>query len=244
LVLRRWQQVKEGEGRVVLLAGEAGIGKSRLTAALEDNLKQEACVCLRYFCQPHHQGSALQPILAQLAHAAGFRHDDTVAERRRKLDTVLAPGAGNGDGEVALFAELLGLHDSRTARPASNGSAAPAPPRPQCAHYPPRNAGAAQSGADAVRGRALDRPDFARAADADHRAAADSADPARDHIPPGLSAAVERPAARYDDDAQPALAARSPRRWSTTSPAAKRCRRVCSTRSSSAPTACRCSSRS
>jgi hypothetical protein len=76
LLLRRWRQIKNNEGRVVLLAGEPGIGKSRLTAALEDQIKDDAHTCLRYFCQPHHQGSALQPVLAQLAHAASFAHDD------------------------------------------------------------------------------------------------------------------------------------------------------------------------
>ncbi len=111
LLLRRWQQVKEGEGRVVLLAGEPGIGKSRLTSALEDNLKHEAHVCLRYFCQPHHQGSALQPILGQLQHAAGFTHDDTPASKRTKLEKLLAREAGSG-GDVELFAEHLGLAPS------------------------------------------------------------------------------------------------------------------------------------
>ena len=80
LLRRRWAQIKDGEGRVVLLGGEPGIGKSRLTAALEDELKGEAHVCLRYFCQPHHQGSALQPILAQFQHAAGFAPNDTPAD--------------------------------------------------------------------------------------------------------------------------------------------------------------------
>jgi class 3 adenylate cyclase/predicted ATPase len=114
LLARRWQQIKAGEGRVVLLAGEPGIGKSRLTAALEDDLKPEAHVCLRYFCQPHHQGSALQPILAQLQHAAGFKPNDTVAERRAKLQNLLARDAANGGADVELFAELLGLAESRS----------------------------------------------------------------------------------------------------------------------------------
>ena len=94
LLLRRWQQIKGGEGRVVLLAGEPGIGKSRLTAALEDGLREEAHVCLRYFCQPHHQGSSLQPILAQLQHAAGFAHDDTPAGKRTKLEALFGAGGG------------------------------------------------------------------------------------------------------------------------------------------------------
>ena len=117
LLLRRWQQIKDGEGRVVLLAGEPGIGKSRLTAALEDQIKHEAHVCLRYFCQPHHQGSALQPVLAQLAHAAGFR------PRRRPPNTSARSSkrCWSGRGQIAaatieLFAELLGLADFRGIR--------------------------------------------------------------------------------------------------------------------------------
>ncbi len=117
LLLRRWAQIKDGEGRVVLLAGEPGIGKSRLTAALEDRLKQEAHSCLRYFCQPHHQGSALQPIVGQLTHAAGFAHDDTPANRRAKLEALLVQTSG-GAAAIELFAELLGLAASPAAAPA------------------------------------------------------------------------------------------------------------------------------
>ena len=76
LLRRRWQQIKDGEGRVVLVAGEPGIGKSRLTAAMEDDLKDQPHTCVRYFCQPQHQGSALHPVLGQLQHAAGFSRDD------------------------------------------------------------------------------------------------------------------------------------------------------------------------
>ncbi len=124
LLMRRWQQIKQGEGRVVLLAGEPGIGKSRLTAALEDNLKDEAHVCLRYFCQPHHQGSALQPIIGQLQHAARFEANDSDSARQAKLDAVLAREGAIAPEDMVLFAELLGFAVGR-AQNAAGGSMDP-----------------------------------------------------------------------------------------------------------------------
>jgi predicted ATPase len=85
LLLRRWGQAKTGEGRVVLISGEAGIGKSRLTAALSEHVGVEAHTRLRYFCSPHHQDSALYPFIAQLEHAAGFVRDDAVDAKLGKL---------------------------------------------------------------------------------------------------------------------------------------------------------------
>jgi class 3 adenylate cyclase len=76
LLLRRRQQAKSGEGRVILLSGEPGIGKSRLTAAVLEQLEQEPHTRLRHFCSPHHQDSALYPFIAQLERAAGFARDD------------------------------------------------------------------------------------------------------------------------------------------------------------------------
>ena len=90
LLLRRWSKAKTGEGQVVLLSGEAGIGKSRLTAALLERLASEPHTRLRYFCSPQHTDSALYPIISQMERAAGFVHDDTPQAKLDKLDAVLA----------------------------------------------------------------------------------------------------------------------------------------------------------
>jgi class 3 adenylate cyclase/predicted ATPase len=109
LLMRRWQQAKAGDGSVVLISGEPGIGKSRITQAVQDRLGTEPHTHLRYFCSPHHQDSALYPVIAQLERAAGFRRDDTVEQRLNKLETVLAQ-ATNDLGEAApLLADLLSI---------------------------------------------------------------------------------------------------------------------------------------
>jgi predicted ATPase len=77
LLLRRWSKAKTGEGQVVLLSGEAGIGKSRLTAALLERLASEPHTRLRYFCSPQHTNSALYPVIRQMERAAGLARDDT-----------------------------------------------------------------------------------------------------------------------------------------------------------------------
>jgi len=108
LLLRRWSRAKSGEGQVVLLSGEAGIGKSRLTAALLERLSGEAHTRLRYFCSPQHTDSAFYPIIGQMERAAGLAHDDKPQAKLDKLDAVLAQTSTSTE-DAALFAEMLSL---------------------------------------------------------------------------------------------------------------------------------------
>jgi class 3 adenylate cyclase len=108
LLMRRWTRAKAGDGQVVLVSGEPGIGKSRITAALAERLHVEPYLRLRYFCPPYHQDTALFPFIDQLGRAAGFARDDPPAIKREKLEAVLAL-AVPPDEDVALLADLLSL---------------------------------------------------------------------------------------------------------------------------------------
>ena len=132
LLIRRWSKAKTGEGQVVLLSGEPGIGKSRLTAAVLERLAVEPHTRLRYFCSPQHTDSALYPIISQMERAAGFAHDDTAQVKLDKLDALLAQSftprqdaallSGN-----AVAAKRWTLSDTRTcpaAAPTENAGSA------------------------------------------------------------------------------------------------------------------------
>ena len=108
MLVRRWSKAKTGEGQVVLLSGEAGIGKSRLTAGLLERLSTEPHTRLRYFCSPQHTDSAFYPIIGQMERAAGFAHDDTPQSKLDKLDALLEQ-TSTSKQDAALFTEMLSL---------------------------------------------------------------------------------------------------------------------------------------
>jgi hypothetical protein len=87
LMLRRWARAKGGEGQVVLISGEAGIGKSRLSAMLQQQISEEPHARLRCFCSPQRTDSALYPFIGHLERAARLAHEDTGQAKLDKLGT-------------------------------------------------------------------------------------------------------------------------------------------------------------
>jgi len=108
LLLRRWRYASQGEGRVVVLTGEPGIGKSHIALALEERLESQPHITLRYFCSAHHTNSALFPFIGQLERAAGFERTDSVTEKLSKLDALIAQSTADSE-HVAVLANLLAL---------------------------------------------------------------------------------------------------------------------------------------
>ena len=220
LLLRRWARAKAGDGQVVLVSGEPGLGKSRITAELEERLHAEPHLRLRYFCSPYHQDSALFPFIDQLGRAAGFASEDPPAVKLEKLEALLARAAPP-DEDVAFLADLLSLPASER-HPLPNLSPQRKKERTLEALIRQIEGLARQQPVvDGLRGRALDRPDLARAARSRRRAGAQPAGAAGRDVPPRIPAALDRPAAGDDAGAQSPGPPRPDRVGRCRSPAAR-----------------------
>lgn len=121
LLLRRWHQAKAGEGRVALIWGEPGIGKSRLVAAVEDAVREEPHASMSFYCSPHRTQTALYPVASQIERAAGFAPDDDNRSKLDKLKNMLVSFSGDLDRDTALYAGLLSIAvDRQSAEPSSS----------------------------------------------------------------------------------------------------------------------------
>ena len=244
ILLERWTWAKDGDGQVVLLSGEPGIGKSRVVRALRERLGDEPYTPLSHYCSPYHTNSALHPVIGLLERAARLDRDEPPEEQLAKLEALLARSSERLDEVVPLLAALLGIPtgdalSGADAHPrgakAADVAGAPRPARG------PRGAAA---GAGPVRGRALDRPVDPRASGPRDRAHPAAARAGADHLPAGVPAALDRSGARHHADHEPSGPAPGGRSGGAGHGRASRCRRRSSSRSWRAPTACRCSSRS
>ena len=113
LLLRRWQQARDGRGQVVLIGGEPGIGKSRLTQVLREQTTQLPHLNLRYQCSPYHLNSPLDPIIEHLERAAGFTREDTPETKLDKMEALLVGGTEQITETAPLIAALLSLPTGR-----------------------------------------------------------------------------------------------------------------------------------
>jgi class 3 adenylate cyclase/predicted ATPase len=112
ILLERWAWAKDGDGQVVLLAGEPGIGKSRMLRTLRERLGDEPHTPLSHYCSPHHVNSALHPVIDLLERAARLDRAEPIEEQLARLEAALAPSGARPDGVVPLFAALLGVPTS------------------------------------------------------------------------------------------------------------------------------------
>ena len=198
LLLRRWRHATQEEGRVVVLTGEPGIGKSHIARALDERLHGEPHVTLRYFCSAHHTNSALFPFVGQLERAAGFERSDSPAERLSKLDDLVAQSTADPE-HVAVLANLLALPVSdqlpieraqsteRQGKDAGGTIGAA------------RRAGGTTAGLHHFRRHPMDRSDLAGTARCDRGACAAASCPAAHHYQARIHAALAELSARDDD---------------------------------------------
>ena len=109
LMVRRWEQSKAGQGQVVLISGEAGIGKSSLVDTLRAQVRREGLTRVAIRCSPYHTNSALYPVIAHVQQALRFARHDTAEEKLAKLEQALQTLRLPLHEVVPLMAALLAV---------------------------------------------------------------------------------------------------------------------------------------
>jgi class 3 adenylate cyclase len=109
ILLERWAWAKDGDGQVMLLSGEPGIGKSRIVQALREQVGADRPAVLNHYCSPYHLNSALYPVIAQLERAAGMERSDPSPTRLDRLEVLLAPLVTGDHEAIPLIAALLSI---------------------------------------------------------------------------------------------------------------------------------------
>src|SRR5262249_50895819 len=109
LLMERFELAKDGEGQVVLLSGEPGIGKSRMIGALRDQLGNQPYAPLSHFCSPFHVNSAFYPVIKLLEHEAQFDPGDLPNQKLDKLESLLSQAVGKVRDVCPLMAALLSI---------------------------------------------------------------------------------------------------------------------------------------
>ena len=162
LLLDRWREASEGEGQVALISGEAGIGKSRILAALREQIGDAPHVRMRYQCSPHHVNDAFYPITSQISHAARFASGEPAAARLGQVGGDDRAFGVGGEGRCASPRLAAVDPRRRSISPARNGARRAKGAHDRGADRAIRGAGERRPGPGAAGGCALDRPDLAR----------------------------------------------------------------------------------